>query len=74
MDSWAEIKSAPSVAYVISARVWRKVPESDGRSVAVDVTHDVVVCTPATQRCAPFIMVSVCIRFLGSRVGLAVRR
>ena len=75
VDSCAEIKSAPSMAYAISARVWRKVPESDGRSVGVEVTHDVVVCTPATQRRTPFIkVVSVCIRLYESRFGLAVRR
>ena len=34
VHSYAEIKSAPSVAYVTkSGRVWRKVPESDVRSV-----------------------------------------
>ena len=34
VDSCAEIKSAPSVAYITkSGRVWRKVPESDARSV-----------------------------------------
>ena len=34
VESCAEIKSGPSVAYVTkSGRVWRKVPESDARSV-----------------------------------------
>ena len=36
VDSCAEIKSAPSVAYITNCgRVWRKVPESDARSVRV---------------------------------------
>ena len=39
LDSCAEIKSAPSVAYVTkSGRVWRKVPESDARSVDVSLS------------------------------------
>ena len=34
VDSCAEIKSAPSAAYITSSgRVWRKVPESEARSV-----------------------------------------
>ena len=33
VDSCAEIKSAPSVAYPKLARVWKKVPESNARSL-----------------------------------------
>ena len=40
VDSCAEMKSAPSVAYVTSpGKVWRKVPESDARS-GVDTVSD----------------------------------
>ena len=35
VDSCAEIKSAPSVGVTSSGRVWRKVPESDARSVCI---------------------------------------
>ena len=38
-DSCAEIKSAPFSGVTKSGRVWRKVPESDARSVHAMVSH-----------------------------------
>ena len=57
VDSCAEIKSAPSVAYVIFCKSLEEGAGKRWSECGSEVTHDAVACTPATQRRTPFIKV-----------------